>query len=207
MCSNVLKGKLTNVKAQVFNIMKDSTGNSKRIYGNQKQFEILDNDHSDIIEPSDNEDHEGEDGDDDHLVQNILSRFRNEDRSSIDYEEQPESEISHEDHVEGESEVIERHKPVEFHQKVQLLIDTDPESEEDEEEVVVINSKGGSRNDHEMLNNDQEEDGESNYSPWLEKGQNKMSPFQNFRKRLIINTDSIDSGNLKSLKTNGKYTI
>lgn len=57
-----------------------------------------------------------------------------------------------------------------------------------------------------MLNNDQEEDGESNYSPWLEKGQNKLSPFQNFRKRLIINTDSIDSGNLKSLKTNGKYT-
>lgn len=144
MCSNVLKGKLTNVKAQVFNILKDSTGSSKKIYGNQKQFEILDNEHSDINEPSDNEDHEGEDGEDDHLVQNILSRFRNEDRSSINNEEQPESEISQEDHVEGESKFIERPRPVEFHQKVQLSIDIDPESEEDEEEVVVINSKGES---------------------------------------------------------------
>jgi hypothetical protein len=182
----------------VFNVLKDSTGISKRIIDTQKQFQNMGNEQSDINDLSDNEDI----GEEDHLVQNILNRFRNDDRSSLNnQEEQPESEDSNEEHEESEAdidesepELIELPKPVDFHQKTPLSIDiVEPENEEDEEEVIVLNSKGEPLNENDALN--YKEDGKSNHSPWISKAKGKLSPFQNFRKRLIINTDSLDSGN------------
>lgn len=187
----------------MFNVLKDSTGMTKTIIDTHKQFQNMSNEQSDINDLSENEDV----GEEDHLVQNILNRFRNDDHSSLnDKEEQLESEESNEEQDESEvsdanldednSEHIELPKPVDFHQKTPLSIDiVESEGEEDEDEVIVLNSKGEPLNDNEILNNKETEEGKSNYSPWISKVQGKLSPFQNFRKRLIINTDSLDSGN------------
>ena len=132
--------------------------------------------------------------DEDHFVHKILSKFTPSKQSpSSASSENAESEWN------SRSQSQKSYK-IDFHEKKPPLSIEIAEKQETEE-AVVLDSNGQFRSGDES--DDQEEE-ESNCSPFLARDQPKMSPFENPRRRLIINTDSMDSGNIRWLKNPGK---
>ncbi len=103
-------------------------------------------------------------------------------------------------------------KAIDFHQKTPLSIEIpEPEKEEDEAEVI---QEGPNTKESKLTNEDKNaeskseidaEESDNNYYPQVADLKNKLSPFQNFRRNLLINTESIDDGNLKPGQKTGRY--
>lgn len=84
----------------------------------------------------------------------------------------------------------------------------DSSSEEDpanlEQDAAAFETRGEFQE-----NNDEfpiEEESPFKRNGWVDGTSKKSSPFNKNRRRLIINTDSMDSGGIKNLKTNGKHS-
>ncbi|CAI2366559.1 unnamed protein product [Moneuplotes crassus] len=94
-----------------------------------------------------------------------------------------------------------------FHQKTPLAIDIpEPEKEDDEAEVIRKSkedpNKSKKTTEKEMGKEThlKSEDHDNNYYPQVENIRSKLSPFEKFKRNLIINTDSINNGSMKQLQ-------
>jgi hypothetical protein len=102
-------------------------------------------------------------------------------------------------------------KRLEFNPKMPLSIDIAAVESDDENQNMIIydsKSKPIDNNISDMHNASDEDEYEdemgSKYNPWINASEKHRSPFGEYKKRLIINTDSMDSGGIKMLKPSGK---
>lgn len=169
-----------------------------------KNIGNIDLDQSEIEQDSDADEETKDDGE---IVSGILSKFHPpaEENESIINEEVVESSSSRPDKHRFNNEY---HAESPTPPKAPLSIDILDEDSEDEDYInMALNSKGEKPLDNNISDNhpeDDDDENESNYSPWIYRAQNKnLSPFQNYKRQLIINTDSMESSNMKLLKATG----
>ena len=193
MLSNVLKKNITTEIAYGYNKLKVPIRNSKILAQNSifwRESEL-----SEIQPISEN----GETREEQFPVKNILSKFRIYDPEPIEnnfqYNEQDVSENNNRNsqlNLENNNEewlIFENN--LDFHQNAPLSIEIiEQEIEENEAQLIqgkniLKTEKEGDR--HKLIldcedNTDlQEEELDDNWSPWIGKAANKLSPFQNFK--------------------------
>lgn len=227
MMATTLEDKIYRVKASVFNSIKDNMNEeTKRQSQLRRAFELMKSgEHSEIHENSDNESL-NQDQDVANILESISSEHKstkNKDKilhNNMIQEELGESSSSNKDyphHKRDTKEIFSLNlkldhdhpssKPkIEFNPKMPLSIDI-PAGESDNEENMIIYDSKSNRIDKNSDDQDESEgEGEENmskYNPWINASEKNESPFSDYKKRLIINTDSMDSGHIKVLKTNG----
>lgn len=115
----------------------------------------------------------------DEILTGVLANFHPPMEDNIAIQEEPQESSSSHINKDTSDNEFEPKRP-------NLMIDCKEEEEESESEL--------------------DGDNESNYSPWVNKIHKKLSPFENYKRKLIIHTDSMDSGNMK-LKANGNFLL
>ena len=103
-------------------------------------------------------------------------------------------------------------KKLEFNPKMPLSIDiASVESDDEGQNMVIYDSKSKpidnnlSDTHNESEGDEYDDDMGSKHNPWVNGSEKHRSPFGDYKKRLIITTDSMDSNGIKMMKPSGKF--
>ena len=198
MLSNVTKKNNINKVAYAINWIKDKTGHSKILSKKRDDYFSRASEISEILQVSEHD----EAKEDQHPFNRILSKFKegadSEWTSSHKDISENNGDNSPLDDFSANKDFMNQVQNLDFHKKIPLSIDI-VESEQEETEVEVVNQekKLWSLNQKADQIIDEEND---NYTPWIGKVSQNISPFENIKKNLIINTDSINETSMKQLQ-------
>lgn len=170
------------------NVIKDHALNGLRRQSQfDREFDLMQaNDNSEIQDHSevDEEEHK----DEEKVITNILSKFHPpaDPQTNVIHEEPVESSSSNPEIYKLKGSNVNEEKAensLDFHTNIHLSIDILNEESEDEDngKLMILNSKGEKPLNHNSSDIKADDENDSNYSPWVGRGESKLSPFQDYK--------------------------